>query len=72
VNQPRFSRSLPAIRIESAVLGQIGLGGSLPSISETALAIHSLVERVTYNGSTGAVVVTLHPAQESQPERFAS
>jgi hypothetical protein len=68
------SRSLSAVRIETAVLGQVGLGASLalPGGTETVLAIHRLVERVTYNGSTGAVVVTLHPVQESQPERFAS
>jgi Recombinase zinc beta ribbon domain len=65
------SRSLSAIRIENAVLGQVGLGASLalPGSSET---VRRLVQRVTYNGSTGAVVVTLHPVQESQPERFAS
>ena len=68
------SRSLSAIRIETAILGQVGLGGPqvLLGSSETALAIHSLIERVTYNGSTGAVVVTLHPVRPSQPERFAS
>jgi len=66
------SRSLPAIRIENAVLSQIGLGGALTPSPETALAVKTLIERVTYNGSTSGVVVTMRMVPESQSERPGS